>query len=63
MFVSLVEVLVKDDDSLEVDPRVDVPVAVVPHLIQRKSYLIAINIVISRSQGLLRSTAIRRGTF
>jgi hypothetical protein len=59
MSVSLVEALVKDDDSLELCARVDFHVAVVPHLIQRKSLLIAINIVISSLQGLLRSTATR----
>lgn len=62
MFASLVEAVVEDDDSLEVGARVDFPVAVLSHL-SDASCTWAINIVISSLQGLLRSTAIRSGTF
>ena len=51
------EALVKDDDWLDAGMRVDFSGTVLSHLIRRKSYLIAINIVMSSLQGLLRSTA------
>ena len=51
----LVEALVKDDDWLDAGMRVDFSGTVLSHLIRRKSYLIAINIVMPSLQGLLHS--------